>query len=417
MRDTRGVVCVPDLLRGARWYPEIYFDLLREPIRQGTGIDINYPPSGKRPHGLAPGFDLAEFHTRAGMTAQAFTESATRQMQWSSTFHRLSNSAIDYLFDHLPAQHLILSFEMPHWLVQACTERGVEFLDLRPSPLRFGRDLYMALRCNSETSFRRISAHGVCEEELRLEVALLAANGRFHRARLENERGFTFENLDGALLFVGQAPYDASLLAPEGRSLRCTDFADELRELCRGRRLLHKGHPFALDCAQEEREALQYITGQTPEPCQQNAYQILSSEDDVALAGISSSLLQEAGWFGKTAHLLYQPFVPLAYPDAAATPSADTYQQIHFQTLLSPAFWHQVLAPERPAPRLARLPPVAHNHAREIFDHWWDYSKVMTWERVLPYESFMRSGGGLLVSRLEKLERLFDLNFPINSKK
>lgn len=48
---------------------------------------------------------------------------------------------------------------------------------------------------------------------------------------------------------------------------------------------------------------------------------------------------------------------------------------------------------------------MAHNHARETLDHWWDYSKVMTWERSLPVESFERSGGGLLRQHIESLER------------
>lgn len=402
MRNLIGITCIPDLLRGVRSFPGAFMDLVREPIRQGTGLEIGHPPGGKRPHGLRAGFDLTEFRDRAGMYSAIFADQNARQAQWTATYHRLPASAIDYLFEHLPTGHLLLSFEAPHWLARACTERSVDFLDLRPSPLRFGRDLYIALRCTDETLSNRIGAHRVCEEELRLEAAVLGANVRMHGARLEDERGFTFEKLDDALMFVGQAPYDASLLAPDGRSLRCTDFADELRELCRGRRLLHKPHPFALEFAHEERTALERITGQMPQPCQQNAYQILSSEDDVVLVGISSGMLQEASWFDKTAHLLYQPFVPLVASDAAATPGA--YQQIHFQTLLSPAFWHQVLAPERPAPRLARLPPVAHNHARETFDHWWDYSKVMTWERAFPYESFMRGGGAILRQRIDDLD-------------
>lgn len=406
-------MCVPDFLRGANGYPEVYFDLVRESIRQGANVNIGYPAGGKRLHGLNPSFKLSEFRARAGMTAEIFADGMARQLQWSATYHKLADCAIDYLFDHLPSDHLLLSFDIPPWLAQACIERNVEFLDIRPSPLRFGRDLCIALRCTSETLFNRIGMHSVCEEELRLEAGILSANIRFHKTRLESERGFTFDNLDGALLFLGQTPTDASRLLPNGHSLRCTDFADELREFCRGRRLLHKAHPFALEFAQEERAALKYITGQTPESCQQNAYQILSSEDDVTLAGISSGMLQEAVWFDKTAHLLYQPFVPLAYPDATKTTDA-YYQQIHFQTFLSPAFWHQILAPEQPAPRLAKLPPVAHNHARETFDHWWDYSKVMTWERTLTYESFMRGGGAALRQRIETLEKKSEAFFSFN---
>lgn len=240
-------------------------------------------------------------------------------------------------------------------------------------------------------------------EELRLEAALLAANVRMHRRHLEEARDYRFDDLDGCLLFVGQAPYDASLLAPDGRSLRCEDFAERLRQLCAGRRLLHKAHPLAPDFAGQERQALERISGQSVSVCQQNAYQILSGEDDIQLVGISSGLLQEAPWFDKTAHVLFQPFVPLAGMPGA-TEGRQPFRQVRFQSFLAPAFWHRVLAPERPAPRLAALPELAHHHAREVLDHWWDYSKVLTWERTLPYEAFMRGGGAAHRQRLAALE-------------
>lgn len=399
-----NIVCLPDLLRGVRTFPDAFFDLMRESIRQGAGIDMGYPPGGKRPHGLMSGFDLIEFRALAGITARSFEDAHERQRHWSCCYHQLPRRAIDYLFVHIPAGCLLLSFEMPPWLMQACAEQGADFLDLRASPLRFGRDLYIALRSSRRDIRQRIGGHIVLDEELRLEAAILGANVRLHKARLESERGFTFEALDGCLLFAGQAPYDASLLAPDGRSLRADDFADRLLQVSRGRRLLHKGHPFALEAAQAERALLHHITGQTPELCQQNAYQILSSEEDVALVGISSGLLQEAVWFGKTAHMLYRPYVPLADNDND-NDNGNAYQQIHFQSLLAPSFWHQLLAPERSAPRLAALPELAHHHARQTIDQWWDYSKVLTWERTLPYETVMRGGGAGLRQRLEALER------------
>lgn len=402
-----GIICVPDLLRGTKTFPEAFFDLVREPILQGTGLAIGHPPGGKRPHGLAPGFDIAEFRTRAGMTAHTFADNEAQQAKWAASYHNLPDNAIDYLFNHLPEGHMLLSFELPPWLVQACVTRGVDFLDIRPSPLRFGRDLYVALRSSCPEMLQRISTHTILEEELRLEAAVLGANVRLHKGRLQSERGFVFEDLEDSLLFVGQAPYDASLLAPDGKSLHVNDFADQLRELSRGRRLLHKSHPFAPDFAQQERAALRKITGQQPRPCLQNAYQILSSEEDISLVGIASGLLQEARWFDKTVTVLYKPFVPLMVSEA---PNGDTYQQVHFHTLLSPSFWHQVLNPKRPAPRLAALPQLPHNHARETIDQWWDYSKAITWERSLPIESFERSGGGLLRQRIETLERFAQLS-------
>lgn len=405
MKNIPRVVCIPDLLRGSRGFPSGFFDLVREPIKQGAALDIGYPPGGKRSHGLESEFSPAMFQHLAGLEAGA--DNDTRQLHWSKNYYEIHSSAVDYLFRHIPERSVVLSFEIPAWLSHACIERGVDFIDLRPSPLRFGRDLYIALRCSNEELSHRISNHCVSINEFHLEAALLGANLRLHRARLEDERNYQFEDLEHALIFVGQAPYDASLLAQDGRILRCTDFSDQIRELSRGRRFFYKSHPFAKEFGQQEKEELAKITGQNPLPIHQNAYQILSSEDDAAFVGISSGLLQEASWFEKEAHILYRPYVPLIEDPSSSDTS--NYHQIHFNKLLAPDFWHQVLAPESPVPYLNALPMVAHNHARETIDQWWDYSKIATWERTMPYESFMRGGGASLRQRIESLEHMHEI--------
>ncbi|WP_160079331.1 hypothetical protein [Pseudomonas sp. 8AS] len=378
---TAKIILLPDLLRGTRTFPEGFFDLVREPILQGCGIRIGFPPGGKRTHSLLPGFDVETF--RRLVTDAGY--------DWVRSFHQIPESARSYLLEHLPDCDLVLSFEMPPWLTDLCVEMGIPFMDIRVSPLRFGRDLYVALRASNPEYYRRISETVVIDEELRLEASQLAANVRMQMVRLEEARRFDF-SLGECLVFIGQAPYDASLLSPDGNSHRCGEFAEHIRELVRGRPLLHKAHPLAGGFAEEERAALAGITGQPVMPCHQNAYQILSAEEDIELLGISSGLLQEAAWFDKTAHTLFKPFVPLA---SQKRMELDHYQQVHYHTWVSPSFWHQILTPERTSPRLGMLTPLAHHHAREVLDQWWDYSKVMTWERQIPCEAFERAGGGL----------------------
>ncbi|MEB2187934.1 class I SAM-dependent methyltransferase [Xanthomonas campestris pv. campestris] len=386
---TTSIILVPDLLRDTRVFPEAFFDLIREPILQGSGIEIGFALDSKHCH--YQGFNLDHFRRLA------FTDSGS----WSKHYYQLPQQAEDYLKQHLPPCDLLISLEMPPWLMNFCTQASIPFLDIRVSPLRFARDLYVALRSSQQLATKRVSMHTVTSEELRLEAATLAANVRMHQRRLHDERSYSFTSLDGGIVFVGQAPYDASLISPDGHVLQCADFSEKLRALCAGRRLLYKAHPMAEDAASEEIATLQRITGQSPIRCLHNAYQILGTREDVELVGISSGLLQEAKWFDKTAHMLYQPFVPLAQQ---GHDNSQAYEQIHFQTLLSPTFWHQVLCPERAAPRLRALPALAHHHARETFDHWWDYSKVMLWERSFPVEAFIRSGGGLVHQRLEQIE-------------
>lgn len=403
MNQYKHIVCLPDLLRGARAFPEACFDLAREPIWQGCAMDAGYSPEvrTRRSAWTHAGFDLGEFRRLAGVVAG---DVDVQKASWAAMYYRVPDAAVDYLWASLPPDALVLSCECPPWLSRACLERGVDFIDMRLSPLRFGRDFYICLRCSNAEMTERVRDFAVSEEEIRLEASMLAANVRMHLRELEDHGRYHFEDMGGGVLFVGQTPFDASLLGDAGRSLRCSDYADRLRDMCQGRRLLYKGHPLAPEFSKEERAQLERITGQAAAPCLLNAYQILSAHDDVELAGISSGLLQEAQWFGKTAHLLFRPFVPLASPAATAAP--DAYQQVHFQTFLSPAFWHCAITPERPAPRLvSTLTPLAHHHGRETFNQYWDYAKVMIWQRNLWMEGFERSGGGLLRQRIEALER------------
>ena len=393
------IVCLPDLLRGTTAFPHGFFDLVREPILQGCGLDIAYPPDSRQPSNLIPGFELETFYR--------LINNSNERPAWEPYFHAIPEAAAAYLQQHIPPGSLVLSFEMPPWLAQLCNSAGIDFIDIRPSPLRFGRDLYIALKTNNLSLYQHISSHHVLPEELRLEAAELAASVRMHQQRLEESNRYPF-NLDGSLIFIGQAPYDASLLSPGKASpLNCSDFANQLRQLAHGRRVLHKPHPFAVDHAQLEQDMLQHILQTEVRPCWQNAYQILSCHHDVVLAGISSGMLQEAAWFGKTAHTLFQPFTPLA---DSIKPVINAYQQVHFDTWLSPGFWHAILTPERPAPRVAKLPPRQHHHARHLLDQWWDYAKVMTWEKSLAIESFERSGGIVLRQRIEALEQNQQIN-------
>ena len=387
------IVCLPDLLRSTQAFSNGFFDLVREPIRQGCGIDIAHPPSHRLPCNLAPGFSLEEFYR--------LIHGSHHQPVWEPHFHTIPDAAATYLREHIPRDSLLLTFEMPPWLSQLCGERNIDFIDIRLSPLRFGRDLYVALRTSNPNLHERIQTHRILPEELRLEAQELAAGVRMHQQHLTDAKRYSFD-LDGSLIFIGQAPYDASLLsAHEKRPLACTDFADRLRQLAQGRRLLHKPHPTAGWHAALEQQQLRDILQAEVRPCMQNAYQILSSRHDVVLTGISSGMLQEAAWFDKPADILFRSFTPLADDPH---PDPDAYLQVHFDTWLSPGFWHTVLTPERTAPRIPLLSLRQHHHARHLLDHWWDYAKVMTWEKSLSIESFERSGGILLRQRVEALE-------------
>ena len=243
------IAYVHDVMRDTRIYPGVFIDLLQEPIRQGCNQEI-FNLLGRKTLGenvkASVHFDVDRFRAIAANEGDA-------ALAWQKTYHRMPEAAVSYLRSCLPASAAaVLAFEMPPWLSRACDEWRLPFLDIRASPLRFGRDLYIALQTNDLELRQRLSRYAVSVEELRLEAALIAASVRLHQARLQESRRYSF-NLEGCLVYVGQSPHDASLLNHDGRALRCNDFAFELRKLSENRRLVHKPHPYAADFAEEER--------------------------------------------------------------------------------------------------------------------------------------------------------------------
>lgn len=393
------IVCLPDLLLTTRAASDGMFDLVREPIRQACGAHIGHPPGSKKPHALLPGFDRQKFQALAQEGAPVAPESL-----WAATYHCMPEAAQDYLFAHLPGHLLLLSCDMPPWLRRACQARDVHFLDMRHSPLRFGRDLYIAVDTLHAALRGRIAMHAVNDDELRLEAALLGANLRTHHSHLQEAKRHHFD-LDGALIYATQFPNDSALLAADGHFQHAGEFTDRLKTLAAHRRLLcmvDYSDEYSTRMGEQTRATLSTLLDMPVRACPQSTYQVLSTHDDVEFVGISSPLLQEAPWFDKPAHWLGKPFTPLA---SAHAPEKSGYLQVHFQDILAPAFWHQILAPDAPAPRLARLPLMDRHHGRETLDAWADYEKVLNWERLLPWRAFERSGGIVQRRRISALEK------------
>lgn len=394
------VICLPDLLRTQHTTASSFFDLIREPILQGCCINIEQPPGSRKPHPALAAFDLQRFNTLS-----ANGEVLSPEALWFRTYHNIPNDAVDYLFTHISNDTLLLTTEIPPWLRQACKSRGIHFLDVRYSPLRFGRDLYIALHTSCDVLARRITALAVTDEELRLEAAFLAANMRAHRSRLAANMRNLFD-LDNTLIFARQPPMDIALLERSGRFQQPGDFTEQIRKLAADRRILFTmDYPLGYieSTSEQERIALSQVLGLPVGTCPQSIYQILSADENFELCGISSGVLQEAVWFGKKSHILGKPFTPLASDNSDEQLN---YMQVHHHEILAPLFWHQVLTPDAPLPRLARLPMLDRHHGREMFEEWGDYEKVLHWERSLPWHAYERSGGIVQRHRVDAMERI-----------
>ena len=105
--------------------------------------------------------------------------------------------------------------------------------------------------------------------------------------------------------------------------------------------------------------------------CDADTYELLAGEHALGLIGLSSGVLQEAQWFGKSA-LSLAPAICQPGFDAQWQPG--TYLQIASHDFLSEPLWASALNPEQRRER-----PLVHaprpNHLRELHNTWWGYAE------------------------------------------
>lgn len=372
------VVCLDDLLRESYWpAKEFMYDLVRAPVHLAGGIDIAKSPRMGQRSNLRPGFEAERFLALVGLRDPA---------QWARFHHRIPDAAADYLMRHVPADGLVLSYEMPPWMRGLLDAADIAYLDLRISPLRFASDLYMGFATNRPELHEAVRAHAVGEAEVLAEACLMAAKVRYRRRYLpENLR------LSGRAVYIGQTREDTALVDGQGRCARIEDVAAGLCRQVGGLELLYKPHPFAGAFAEEERARLGEILRRPVGLCELDTYDLLAGDDDVVLTGLSSGVLQEATWFGKQAHALLPP---VCRPGFGADHDPGQHLLVASHEFLSEPLWASILGTPRREGAL-RLPPQP-NRLRELHNTWWGYASHAVRDSVLHKEAFELSGGARL---------------------
>lgn len=381
------IACLDDLLRDSFWpAKQFFYDLIREPIIQAIGLDIGMSPRRNGLHNLVQSFDSKNFIDLC----------LGGKPGWETCFFRIPEEAENYLVRHLPPNVLIISYEMPPWLSYSLDRANVSYLDIRISPLRFARDLYIAIKSNDNEILERLEKFSVKPEELKLEAALVSSSVR-HLQRYSQQ----YDELNNSLIYIGQTGEDASLVGPSGNFLRITKYDKIIRQKSLCKNVFYKSHPNAGKFSVDEKKILNKIVGRDLKKCSLDIYSLLGSDHSFELIGISSGTLQESAWFGKPSTTLYQHICPLNF---GRQKDRNLYRQIHFQKFISPGFWHYLLSPEQLPPVIEFLPEVQGNSLRELHNVWWGYSTYLTKNKHLWVEGFENAAGFEICKYREKLK-------------
>lgn len=239
--------------------------------------------------------------------------------------------------DGLIGDAFVVGFELPPFLIRHLCRRGNGFLDVTIDPVRFARDLFLAVRTNDRALAARLADCEADENILWADAALL--RGQMAHEAPPRPAG------EEVVVFFGQTNRDRSLIH-NGRLATPMAAAERLAAL--GRPVLIRRHP-----SEETPDPIDALLRALPDArtTEENSYALLSREDVVGVVALSSSLLTEARYFRKPATAVIVPDIN----NPALLPVACSRWYRVGAGVLTPGFWHGEAVRVPPVPDQLRI--------------------------------------------------------------
>lgn len=328
-------------------------DLLARPMAAAL-------PSATMRIGTTPGFRRADV-----LNGVVDTKTLTERHCRFDT-RALSDAAIAIIEAEFGRNSLFVGYELSQPTRAVLDRANIPWIDIWLHPVRFADDILFAFRASDPDVQARLDTFSIQEDALFAQADLL---------KIQNYRGFAkFDArlVDGAAVFAGQMARDKSVLSENG-FLGLLDFEEAFVELTRHYpHLYFAPHPNEPRLGRETRAFLDGFrnVSMTDAPM----YHLMADRRIVGVAAISSSVLEEARYFGKAVHRFAPPPFPLS--------GQDRYVPV-FQAFCFPHFWAEILGgltPTHPSEPGAFLDPK--NKLRQALSFYWGYRHIDRTEAI-----------------------------------
>jgi len=269
---------------------------------------------------------------------------------------------LEAVLDHVFHDSLVVGFELPPYLEKFLTRRRIPWVGFTVHPVRFLDDLLLGTRSNIPAVQERIFPHRISEDYIRTMAGVQKAAAA---------RYFPDKVRDGSALFLMQTWYDQSQIE-NGEFVSAERYIDQIAGIAaQHQEFLIKEHPMAPNPATPVLRARianhRMVKG--------NVYGYLSIPEIRTIATISSSVRQEAGYFGVAGRALLGDAVLLRrYPGDPAHGFVGIEGGF-----LAPDFWRDILAPVMPVtPADGVRVPCKPNRLRTSIRAFWSFNEIDT---------------------------------------
>lgn len=286
-------------------------------------------------------------------------------------FEDICPASLDYLSSFFKKGDIIVGEEICGNTLKCFQEIGVDWINIWVHPVHYLDDILHAISSSNKDIFDRILSYKVPDHVFQLYADYLKV--RLNRAIPE----LAIRNLaSDSLLFFGQLPNDISVMK-EGRPLSIKDFEEKLMAMAaQYEKIYYIHHPLMPEERKVELSGWLKKFSFIEELSGISTYHLLGSGKFRKAVSISSSVLEEARYFGLETEYLYKPVFTIGNQFGTDMCSI-------FQSHLHPDFWANILSPVMPVEFNPDLKvPSGPNLIRDMLGVYWGYSYVDPFMRL-----------------------------------
>ncbi|HHH0502579.1 TPA: HAD-IA family hydrolase [Yersinia enterocolitica] len=242
-------------------------------------------------------------------------------------FSDVNEKAVDIFSNILRKDTFYICYELSKQTRELMDKLGYVYLDIWLHPIRFMDDVLFAFKSNSQGINKKLSDFNINPELYYLHASYL---------KVQSYKGFkrsTFNLEPNSAIFIGQTLNDKAIFQ-DGKMLRLTDFKKQFELLVSAhKKVYYSRHPFVKS---GDEDIIEYISQfKNVELIDKPAYEIISRDEIVKVATISSSVAYEAKYFGKEIEYYFEPPVKID--------GCESYYSIYNQ-FSDPSLWERILS-------------------------------------------------------------------------
>lgn len=265
-----------------------------------------------------------------------------------------TSDAYDYVRSFVKEYDVIIGFELSFETKKILNSLNIIYIDLWISPIRFHKDLMFEFFSNNMQIQKNLKQYQYKEKKLFKQAEILKKHTKHYMSPLHDIQ-------KNSAVIVGQLFEDKAVMSKD-KFLNLLDYYNEVLKLSEKYNTLYLlKHPLMAEgdfkkikLKFEKIKNLHYLQNT-------NTYELLIDQNIKCVAGISSSLLTEAKYFGKKVLYFYKPVLD------------ETYIRIYKQ-FYKTSFWHKILG----VTKGNDFKLLTHdNYLRYTFDAFYAYKKFV----------------------------------------